>query len=188
MAQTASNVSAAKPAVGGAIYVAATTAELPTTADGTLGTGFTCLGYISDDGLTNSNAPDTEDIKAWGGDSVLTIYNSKEDTFNFRLIEVLNAETLKVVYGDNNVTGALATGITVRANNKELPSKAYIFDMILRDGALKRIVVPTAQVSDIGEIEYSDSDAIGYDITISAHADASGNTHYEYIKAAAANG
>lgn len=185
MAQTVSNVSAAKPATGGAIYVADTSATLPTAADSTLGESFTCLGYISEDGMTNANAPDTEDIHAWGGDPVLTIYNSKEDTFNFKLIEVLNADVLKVVYGDDNVSGALSTGITVTANNSDLPSKAYVVDMILRNGALKRIVVPTAQVSDIGEIEYSDSDAIGYDVTISAHADSAGNTHYEYIKAAA---
>ena len=188
MAQTANNVSAAKPKVGGAIYVADITATLPTDATSELGTGWESLGYVSEDGLSNANSPDTEVVNAWGGDPVLTLYNSKEDTFGFQLIEVLNPLVLKAVYGSDNVTGTLAAGITVRANNKPLDTKAYVFDMIMRDNALKRIVVPMATVTDIGEVEYSDSAAVGYDVTISAQADSAGQTHYEYIKAAAANG
>ena len=36
--------------------------------------------------------------------------------------------------------------------------------------------------SKIGEIIYSDSEAIGYDITLNASPDEEGNSHYEYIK------
>lgn len=187
MAQTVKNVSAAKPPVGGAIYVADTTATMPTDATSELGTGWTALGYISEDGLSNDNAPDAEVIKAWGGDPVLSIYGSREDTFSFQLLEVLNVEVLKLIYGSANVTGSLSTGITVKASNDPLDDKAFVFDMIMRDGALKRIVIPIASVTDVGTIEYSDSDAVGYDTTITAQADSSGYTHYEYIKAAAAN-
>ena len=189
MAQTASNVSAAKPKVGGAVYTAATNATLPTSADGALATGWTSLGYLSEDGVTNSNSPNTDTINAWGGDPVLTLYNAKEDTFKFKLLEVLNPDVPKAVYGSTNVSGTLAAGITINVNNKELETKAYVIDMIMRNGALKRIVIPAAQVSAIGDVVYTDSDAVAYEVTISAQADASGNTYYEYIKAASsANG
>lgn len=189
MAQTAANVSAAKPKVGGAVYVAATTATLPTSAAADLGTGWTSLGYLSEDGVTNANSPNTDTINAWGGDPVLTLYNAREDTFQFKLLEVLNPEVPKVVYGDGNVSGTLATGISITANNAELDTKAYVIDMIMRNGALKRIVIPSAQVSEVGDVVYTDSDAVAYEVTLSAQADASGNTHYEYIKAASgANG
>lgn len=184
MAQTVSNVSAAKPKIGGAIYIADTTATMPTSATAALGAGFTALGYVSTDGLTNSNSPNTSGLNAWGGDEVLTLYNTKSDTFNFKLLEVLNVDVLKAVYGDDNVSGTLATGITIQANNAELPSKAFVFDMVLRDGVLKRIVVPTANVTAVGDITYKDSDAVVYDTTISAHPDASGQTHYEYVSGA----
>ena len=184
MAQTVSNVSAAKPKIGGAIFIADTSATMPTSAATSLGTGWSALGYVSSDGLTNSNSPNTSGVTAWGGDEVITLYNEKTDTFNFKLLEVLNVDVLKAVYGESNVSGTLQTGITINANNKEVPAKAYCFDMVMRNGALKRIVVPTANVTSVGDITYKDSDTVAYDTTISAHPDASGNTHYEYISSA----
>ena len=79
---TQANVSAAKPPVGGAIYTAPTTATLPTAASGTLAADFKSLGYISADGLSNANSPSVDWIKAWGGDNVLPVYQSKDDTFS----------------------------------------------------------------------------------------------------------
>lgn len=179
------NVTAAKPKTGGAIFVAPVGTTLPTDATTTLDTAFKELGYASEDGLTNSNSPESDVIKAWGGDTVLTLLTSKDDTFSMTLIEALNVEVLKLVYGDDNVTGTLDTGITVRANSGELQEHAFVIDMIMKDNALKRIVIPQAKVSEVGDITYSDSDAVGYETTLQCTADASGNTHYEYLKAAA---
>lgn len=183
MANTVTNVSAGKPKVGGAINVADTSATLPTTVNAAL-TGFTALGYVSEDGLTNQNTIESEDIKAWGGDTVLVIQTEKTDTFGLTLIEVLNVDVLKIVFGDTNVTGTLADGITVNVNATELPEKAWVIDMVMRNGALKRIVIPRAKVSEIGEVSYTDNEAVGYELTLTALPDAAGNTHYEYIKAA----
>ena len=176
---TATNTSAAKPKIGGAIYVAPTTATMPTSTTATL-TGFTCLGYISEDGLTNSNSPSSEIIKAWGGDPVLQIIQDREDTFSFTLMEVLNADVLKLVYGDSNVTES-NDAITVSVNGDELGAKAFVFDMVMRGNKAKRIVIPSAFITEVGDITYSDSDAVGYEITIQAQRDATGHNHYEYI-------
>lgn len=178
----ANNVTAAKPKVGGAVYVAPTGTTLPTDATTALGSAFKALGYISDDGLTNSTTIDSDTIKAWGGDDVLMLYKGREDEFKYTLLEALNMDVLKQVYGASNVTGTLATGIIVTAKaNIELPEQIYAIDMVLKDGTLKRIVLPAARVTDVGDITYSDTDAVGYETTIRALPDASGNTHYEYI-------
>lgn len=179
-----SNVTAAKPKVGGAIYAAPVGTTLPTDTATALDAAFKELGYVSDDGLTNSNTPESDVIKAWGGDIVLTLLTSKDDKFSFKLIEVLNLDVLKLVYGDTNVTGALATGISISANSKELEDHAIVIEMILKGGVVKRVVIPQAKVTDVGDITYSDSDAVGYDTTLQCYPDSSGNTHYEYIKSA----
>lgn len=175
------NVTTGKPKIGGAIYRAPIGSALPTDAKATLNEAFKGMGYLSEDGLTNSNSPDTDTVKAWGGDTVLVVQNGKDDTFQGTFIEALNTEVLKMVYGDKNVTGDISTGITVKANADEAESYAYVIDMIMRDDTLKRIVIPSAKVSEVGDITYSDGDAVGYETTLSAAPDESGNTHYEYI-------
>lgn len=179
---TASNVTAGKPKIGGAIYVAPAGTALPTDATTALADTYVSLGYVSEDGVTNSNSPSSDNIKAWGGDIVMNLMTEKADNFTFTLIEALNVDVLKFVYGDSNVTGTLATGITVKANSSIPSSKVIVIDMIMTDGALKRVVMPSAYISKVGDIVYKDDEAVGYETTVLCPPDAQGNTHYEYIK------
>lgn len=188
MSQTTSNVTASKPAVGGALSRAPSGTTLPTDATTALNAAFASLGYISEDGMTNSHVLDVTDIKAWGGDTVLSPQTGTADTFKTTLIEALNVDVLKSIFGSSNVSGTLADGITVVVNSTEQVAAAWVFDMVLKNNALKRVVIPNGKITAVEDVTYSDSAAVGYGITITAMPDSSGNTHYEYIKAATAGG
>ena len=178
-------VTAGKPKVGGHIFRAPVGTTLPTDATTALDNAFVDMGYASEDGLTNSNSPESTVIKAWGGTPVLTIQESKEDTFRLVFISAENVEVQKMVYGNTNVTGTnFGTGVSVTANAKELEEAAYVIETIARGNIAHRIVIPSAKPTEIGEIVYSDTDALGYDVTLGCTADEAGNTHYEYWKAA----
>lgn len=176
------NVSTAKPKIGGAIYTAPLGTEVPTDVTSELDESFKGLGYISEDGFVNTNTPDSDSINAWGGDTVAVIQNSKEDTFQYTLIEALNVEVLKEVYGEDNVTGDLETGISVKSNSKQYEPHILVVDMVLKNKVLKRIVIPNGTISEMGDITYADGDAVGYETTLTASPDESGNSHYEYIQ------
>ena len=178
--ETVTNVTAGKPAAGGAIYRAPLGTTLPTDATTALDAAFVGLGFCADDGLTNSNSPETDNVKAWGGKNVLALQTDKPDTFQFKLIEVLNPNVLKAIYGDDNVTGTLSTGITVKANADEPEEACWVVEMVMRDGAVKRMVLPDAKVTELGDIVYKDDEVTGYEVTLLAMPDATGQTHYEY--------
>lgn len=160
--------------------------KIPTSATEKLDAVYESLGYFSEDGLSNSNSPTTEKLKAWGGDTVLNYQTEKPDTFKFTMIEALNVAVLKSIYGDENVSGTLETGIHVKANSAEQRDYVWVFDMILRGNVAKRIVVPCASVTAVEEIVYADNKAVGYTTTISATPDAGGDTHHEYMISAGA--
>lgn len=181
MANQPKYVTSAKPKVGGSIYSAPIGTALPTDATTVLNTAFKCLGYVSDDGVQNSDDRKTTDIKSWGGDIVNSVQTEKTDTFKYTLIEALNVDVLKEIYGDSNVTGDLDTGITVKSNSTELDEHVIVIEMVLRNNVLKRIVLPSAKVTDVGEIKYKDGDNVGYETTVTCFPDDNSNTHYEYI-------
>ena len=184
MAQTKNdvkNVTSAQPDIAGAIYRAPLGTAVPNNAYSDLDAAFKNLGYVSDDGLTNSNSPETETKKAWGGATILTSQTGRPDTLKYKLVEALNVDVLKSVYGDNAVTGELETGITVDANNKQLPGSCYVVDMVLKDDSLKRIVIPNATLTSLGDVVYKDGEIVGYEVTLTALPDETGSTHKEYI-------
>lgn len=180
-ANTATNVTTGKPKVSGAVWVAPKGTALPTDATTEL-TGFTNLGYVSDAGLENSNDMNISTIKEWGG---LVVYQSLDeftDQFKLTLIEAKSIDVLKAAYGDDNVTENDGT-IHVEVNADDPQERVWVFELALRGGIAKRIVVPDGAVTGRDAITYTASDAVGYGLTISAYPDANGKTHDEYIEA-----
>lgn len=184
MANSAAKVVAGVPLATGGVLLGALTATAPTTAVSTL-TGFSAAGYIGEDGVTETNERSTDRIRAWGGDTVKVVQTEHNVTYQFTFLETLNADVLKAVYGEDNVTTTAATVSTgtlheVAINSSTLPHQSYVFEV--KDGDAKiRIYVPDGQITEVGDITYSDSEVIGYQVTVEAFADELGNKAYKFL-------
>lgn len=175
-------VTAGKPKVGGAVFEAPINTDLPTSATVALNTAFKGAGYISEDGVTHTSSPETVKVKAWGGDTVLAEQTGKDDQYKMKFIQGMNIDVLKSIYGDDNVSGDLENGLTVLGNSKEVEARSWVIDQILKGDILYRTVIPNGKITEIGDVVYKDDEPIGYDVTIDALPDSSGNTHYEYYQ------
>ena len=173
---TTANVLAGKPLATGGVSMAPLGTTAPTDATTALPASWKSGGYVGEDGLTETTDRSTEKIKAWGGDTVKVVQTDFAVTYQFTFIETLNADVLKVVYGAANVTTTAASSTKgtlhkVLVKGDELPPTAFVFDM--RDGDARiRIHVPQGQITEVGEITYSDSEVIGYTLTVEALPDA----------------
>jgi hypothetical protein len=180
MPNDATMIAAGKPKPEGAVFVAPLNSVLPTDASAALGNAFVCIGYSSEAGLTNSMSRTTSTIKAWGGDTVLTTQTESAESYKIKLIECLNPDTLKLVFGKDNVTES-TNGLAIQHRlSQELEYLVWVFDMILGN-RIKRVVIPQGKITEIGDTVYSDSEVIGYEITITPRPDPTGLTTWEYI-------
>lgn len=171
-----SNVLAGRPLATGGVLIGPLGTAAPTDATTELDAGFLAAGYIGEDGLTEGTERSIEKVKAWGGDTVKVLQTDYSVTYSFTFLESLNAEVLKAVYGDDNVTTTPAdttngTLHTVKLNSDVLEHKSFVFEV--KDGDARiRIHVPDGQVIETGEVTYNDSEVIGYQVTVEAYRDA----------------
>lgn len=187
MSNLASNVTVGKPNISGAVYWAPKGTALPTSASASLADAFVCLGYVSEDGVTNNNSPESDTIKAWGGDTVLNLQTDRPDTFALTLLESMNEDVLVAIYGSDHVSVDGSGNITIEATAAEMETASWVIDMTLKGDRAKRIVIPDGTISELGEIVYKDDEAVAYPITITDVPDEDGVYHYEYIAAATAS-
>jgi len=184
MALTAENV---RVGVTGAIYVAPVDTALPTDATTVLPVDHEDVGYISEDGVTETQDTDTDDIVAWqNGAKVRKVQTSHDLMYAFTMIETSEV-TLREYYG-NWTAGAVGPPITddtVVIDGAELPHRVWVLSVVDGDNLI-RIVVPDGQITETGDITYANGDAVGREVTITCYPDSSGNKAYIYMATVAA--
>lgn len=152
--------------VTGAVSVGATTATAPTGTASAL-TGFTDLGYLNEDGVTETRDMSTESIKAWQkGAIVRTVVTEGRLTYQLVMIET-KKETVETYYG-TIVTQAASEGNFVIVPTNTGGRKSFVIDVV--DGAeLERVYIPEGEVVEVGEKVYANGEPIGYEVTIEAY-------------------
>lgn len=167
----------------GAIACAAVGSTLPTDATTALGNAFTPAGYVSKDGLSFSPSLSTNDIEDWDCNIIRKLVDKFEGPIQLTMYQT-DEQTLKLVFGDSNVVKTAASsshGVQLKTSiGARLPDrKAWVFNM--KDGSNRiRIVLPDAQVTNWGQVNFKKNDAIGWQVTLTPYPDASGNNVYIY--------
>ncbi len=157
-------------AVSGAVGVADYGTTAPTGTSGAFGDD---LGYISEDGVTETQ-PDSGDrspIKAWqNGATVRVIRTASDDnpTWNFQLMET-KLEVIELYY-KTTVTQTVGEG-SWEINSDALPeAHAFVIDLIDGD-ELIRTYVPKGFVVSTGDKVYRNNEHVGYEVTIEGEKD-----------------
>ena len=139
-ATSTDNVSSTKGVRGGYIFVAPTGTELPTDYSTALPTAYKCLGFISEDGYVETVDSDSEDLVDMNGDLMDSPQTSRVESAQLTLAEI-KAMTLKLMYGDENVTDKAGV-ITVKHNGNSNGTWVVVLDLLLKNNRKWRKVVP----------------------------------------------
>ncbi|MFJ7588433.1 hypothetical protein ACIQZO_13810 [Streptomyces sp. NPDC097617] len=173
------SANAVRVAITGAAYVAPPkTAGLPTDAVTAWPAAVKDIGWISDDGITESNSTDVTEIKGWqGGQTVRKVISSSEVSFSFTAIE--SSKTVLELYhkGSKVVTASGKSVLAIKAPGPD--RRVFGFDLVDGDAHI-RIVIPDGEVTETGDITYKGDEAISYELTITAYPDASGTVAIKY--------
>jgi hypothetical protein len=168
MADSGNIWAATIPADGAAVYAAPLGTPLPATATAALNAAFVDLGWVSEDGVTNSIQRDVTRHKAWGGDTVKTTQDNYTESVKFTLLES-STDVLKVVYGDDNVTaGGDYQSIRVEHSSLMNERKSFVIDFIDGD-RVGRILVREGLVVELGDVMYVHKDLTKYELTVDVY-------------------
>jgi hypothetical protein len=168
VALTAANV---RVAVTGAVYAAPVGTAAPTAHDSALDVAFVDLGYVSEDGVTETRDRSTEQIRAWQQSALVReVVTDSSITYDLTLIETSEA-VVELFYG------ATADGTDGQIDIDPGTTggvQSFVIDVI--DGSSTiRTYIPRGEITAVGDQVYAAGEAVGYPITITAY-DSAGTT------------
>lgn len=151
--------------LGGAVFYAPKGTALPETHDEELVEAFIPVGILSEDGVTEGLAVETNKIKGWpGGQTVRVTNTSTEKTFAFTMLEN-SPLAAKLYYG---ASAPVAAGTGARIDIPEaIGTVEGVFVVEKHDGAVvERRCVELGQVSERGDQTANNEDAAGKEVTV----------------------
>lgn len=182
------NILVATPGTTGGIFMASGVvdlADMPTDATTALNAAFGQHGYVSDAGVKRTVGRTTEDIKAWGGDTVRVVQTEHNVEISFALLEFKSLASQKLLRGDDNVTQDGTTNmITSKITSLASPERSLV--IVMFDGEDKiRLTARRAQLSDEGEEQFVHAGVTSKEVTFKVMDPGDGNKMIDYIQPAA---
>jgi len=161
-------------AVTGAVYVGPTSSTAPSSSSSTL-TGFTDLGYVSADGITETIDKTTNQIRAWQNGSLVREVVS-EGTYSVTLTFIETKLDVLELYFGSTITDGELDGDPTKSGGR----KSFVMDIV--DGTIvERTYIPAGEVTAVGERTLASGEAVGYNVTITAYADTDNVTFKKFF-------
>ena len=159
------------------VYVAPVGTSAPTDTTTALNVAYEALGLLSEDGMTESRDQDSTDFYAYGGILVRTVRSKFKRTF-----KVIALEDTPVVFDLVNPGSSASTAGGVTTRTVKVPStpnpKAWVIETV--DGTItRRRAIPNAEVTELADINISDSEITAYEMTLTVYPDADGILYYD---------
>lgn len=147
-------------------------------------TNYWDLGFISDGGVTKSEAITVSKIKEFGGKTVARFQNEYNASFALSLLEY-NENVAKCLYGAANVTVIPADGdhgeiIVAKAGNSPQVSVPWMIRMVGRNNQRTLYSIPLGMVTTTGDVTHVPTAAAAQPITIETLPDDDGYDFYMF--------
>lgn len=148
--------------------------------------GLTSAGFITSDGVTETEDRSTEKILDWNLDVIDVVETDYGLQLTVTFAESSNATVLKAIYGDENVSVTEPSvdtpgSVHIKKGSRELENIGVMFDIKGKGGAAGRGFAAEAQVQSVGEITYTKSTLIQYPATIDVFNDVTGTYLHTWL-------
>lgn len=172
--------------VAGYLFRAPAGTALPTDESTALNAAFKDQGFVSEDGIERAIKKAYETIRDMAGNEVLKPRTEHGVSVKFSLLETLNGETAKTVYGASAVTVTAATStsgtkMAIAYSGAEVSDASeWVLETAL-GGKAKRHIWPNAVISTEEQTVTLDSKtANSFPLELTLYPDEDGNYFYEY--------
>lgn len=165
MTLTSANV---RVAVTGVVSVAPTGTAIPTSSSSALNAAFKDLGYTDDSGVVEVRERTITDITAWQLSTVVrSVVTDGKFLLKFTMIET-TLPGLETFYGATVASQTATDGRIDVVPTSTGGRKVWNVDVV--DGAeVKRILVESGEVTEVGEVTHVSGSQISYPITVTGY-------------------
>lgn len=141
--------------------------------------GFTNVGFVSEDGIEDSQSDDANDVMDMYGNVIYATYSNTQRTIAFKPLEG-NETVSKMLYGDGNVT-AIDGGLKIAHNGDWHSCYAGVYLGTLRNGARIVKTWEKLQTSEVDTLTTKSGEIEARQVTMKALAGSDGKTNgYTY--------
>jgi hypothetical protein len=151
---------------------------LPTNASAALAGGFSEIGAISSDGITEATSQDRTDFFIWQNNALARrVPGQFVKTLTFAAAET-SLVVLGVNYPGSTITQT-AEGVSIAEKPPVSDTRNWVLHGVDGNRAL-RLVAPRGEVTERGDVVWSGENVTVYEWTLSCYVDPSGNVMYRY--------